>query len=104
MSRRTPRGFGQHVAVIYPALMLGIFFVAPFAIMLAVSFFFTTTLVFGKTEVIGHTLIHAALAVLVPGAAGLFAKRPLSILGGSFCCALVSCRSPRMPWTSRAIM
>jgi hypothetical protein len=27
--------------------------------------FFTTTLVFGKTEVIGHTLIHAALVVFV---------------------------------------
>lgn len=34
--------------------------------------FFTTTLVFGKVEVIGHTLIHAALAVFVlegPGTA-----------------------------------
>ncbi len=39
MSRNTPRGLKQHVSVIYPALMLGIFFVVPFAIMLAVSFF-----------------------------------------------------------------
>ena len=39
MSRHSPRGFKQHVSVIYPALMLGIFFVVPFAIMLAVSFF-----------------------------------------------------------------
>ena len=29
----------EHVALIYPALMLGIFFVVPFGIMLAVSFF-----------------------------------------------------------------
>jgi putative spermidine/putrescine transport system permease protein len=29
----------QHAAVIYPALMLGVFFVVPFAIMVAVSFF-----------------------------------------------------------------
>jgi putative spermidine/putrescine transport system permease protein len=34
-----PRGLRQHVAVIYPALMLLVFFVIPFGIMLAVSFF-----------------------------------------------------------------
>lgn len=39
MSQLAPKGFKQHVSVIYPGLMLGIFFVVPFAIMLAVSFF-----------------------------------------------------------------
>jgi putative spermidine/putrescine transport system permease protein len=34
-----PRGLHQHAAVIYPALMLLVFFVVPFGIMLAVSFF-----------------------------------------------------------------
>ncbi len=39
MTRPVPRGLGQHLVVIYPALMLGVFFIVPFAIMLAVSFF-----------------------------------------------------------------
>jgi putative spermidine/putrescine transport system permease protein len=39
MSGDKPRGLGQHAAVIYPALMLVVFFVAPFGIMLAMSFF-----------------------------------------------------------------
>lgn len=39
MNRKQPRGFRQHVTVIYPTLMLGVFFIVPFAIMLAVSFF-----------------------------------------------------------------
>lgn len=34
-----PKGLQQHGAIIYPALMLLIFFVAPFGIMLAVSFY-----------------------------------------------------------------
>lgn len=39
MTSDKPRGLGQHAAVIYPALMLVVFFVAPFGIMLAMSFF-----------------------------------------------------------------
>lgn len=34
-----PQGIGQHAAVIYPAAMLIVFFVVPFGIMLAMSFF-----------------------------------------------------------------
>lgn len=34
-----PRGLRQHSALLYPALMLLVFFVAPFGIMLAVSFY-----------------------------------------------------------------
>jgi putative spermidine/putrescine transport system permease protein len=34
-----PQGLRQHAAVIYPALMLLVFFIIPFGIMLAVSFF-----------------------------------------------------------------
>jgi putative spermidine/putrescine transport system permease protein len=39
MSQRKPKGLAQHASAIYPTLMLGIFFIVPFAIMLAVSFF-----------------------------------------------------------------
>lgn len=39
MTGEKPRGLRQHAVLIYPALMLGVFFVVPFAIMLAVSFF-----------------------------------------------------------------
>lgn len=38
--------------------------------------FFTTTLIFGKTEVIGHTLIHAALIVFVIEGPGRFYRAP----------------------------
>jgi putative spermidine/putrescine transport system permease protein len=34
-----PRGVSQYALILYPALMLGLFFVVPFATMLAVSFF-----------------------------------------------------------------
>jgi putative spermidine/putrescine transport system permease protein len=34
-----PKGVRQHAVLFYPALMLGVFFVVPFGIMLAVSFF-----------------------------------------------------------------
>ncbi len=34
-----PQGLRQHAAILYPALMLGVFFVVPFGTMLAVSFF-----------------------------------------------------------------
>jgi putative spermidine/putrescine transport system permease protein len=36
---KPPRGLRQHAALIYPAVMLVVFFVVPFGIMLAVSFF-----------------------------------------------------------------
>lgn len=41
--------------------------------------FFTTTLVFGKTEVIGHTLIHAALAVFVVEGPGERFRPPIAL-------------------------
>lgn len=34
-----PRGIGAHLTLAYPALMLGIFFIIPFCLMAAVSFF-----------------------------------------------------------------
>jgi putative spermidine/putrescine transport system permease protein len=34
-----PNGFGPYAVLLYPALMLGVFFVVPFGTMLAVSFF-----------------------------------------------------------------
>jgi putative spermidine/putrescine transport system permease protein len=34
-----PRGLGAHLPVFYPAVMLGVFFVIPFGIMVAISFF-----------------------------------------------------------------
>jgi putative spermidine/putrescine transport system permease protein len=39
MTPTRPQGLRQHAAVIYPALMLLMFFIIPFGIMLAVSFF-----------------------------------------------------------------
>jgi putative spermidine/putrescine transport system permease protein len=36
---RRPRGLAAHLPILYPALMLGVLFLAPFGIMLAVSFF-----------------------------------------------------------------
>lgn len=39
MSDPEPRGLAQHATIVYPTLMLGTFFIVPFAIMLAVSFF-----------------------------------------------------------------
>jgi hypothetical protein len=44
----------------------------PFALLITLVFF-STTLVFGKLEVIGHTMLHAALIVfLIEGTAGRF--------------------------------
>jgi hypothetical protein len=44
----------------------------PFALLITLVFF-TTTLVFGKVEVIGHTMLHGALLVfLIEGSAGRY--------------------------------
>ena len=34
-----PKGLSAHLPLLYPALMLGVFFVIPFGMMVAVSFF-----------------------------------------------------------------
>lgn len=41
--------------------------------------FFMTTLVFGKTEIIGHTIIHAALIVFLIEGSGRFFKTPINL-------------------------
>ncbi|MEM7125994.1 MAG: DoxX family membrane protein [Chloroflexota bacterium] len=41
--------------------------------------FFTTTMVFGKVEVIGHTPLHAALVVFLLSGAGTIYKPPIAI-------------------------
>lgn len=41
--------------------------------------FFTTTMVFGKTEVIGHTLIHAALVVFILEGPGTVFRPPIAL-------------------------
>ncbi|MGB0389693.1 MAG: DoxX family membrane protein, partial [Ardenticatenaceae bacterium] len=41
--------------------------------------FFTTTLIFGKLEVIGHTPLHAALIVFLFSGAGTVYKPPMAI-------------------------
>jgi uncharacterized membrane protein YphA (DoxX/SURF4 family) len=41
--------------------------------------FFTTTLVFGKTEVIGHTIVHAALLVFLLEGPGRVYPAPINI-------------------------
>ena len=39
MIRRPPRGFGEYAPIVFPALMLFAFFVVPFGLMVAMSFF-----------------------------------------------------------------
>lgn len=41
--------------------------------------FFTTTLIFGRVEVIGHTPLHAALLVFLFNGPGIFYKPPIAI-------------------------
>ena len=50
----------------------------PLALTIALVFF-GTTLVFGKTEVIGHTLIHAALIVFLLQGPGSVFKPPIAL-------------------------
>ena len=50
----------------------------PMALVITLTFFLTT-LVFGKTEVIGHTLIHAALIVFLLEGPGHAFRPPISI-------------------------
>lgn len=49
----------------------------PLAIVVTLVFF-STTLIFGKLEVIGHTLVHAALIVFILEGAGQAYKPPIS--------------------------
>jgi uncharacterized membrane protein YphA (DoxX/SURF4 family) len=49
----------------------------PFALVITLVFF-STTLVFGKTEVIGHTLIHAALLVFLIEGPGTVYRAPVT--------------------------
>jgi len=46
MTPQPPRAVGDYAALVYPALMLGVFFVVPFGIMVAVSFFHRDEAVF----------------------------------------------------------
>jgi putative spermidine/putrescine transport system permease protein len=39
MIESTPKGLKAHIPILYPALMLGVFFVIPFGTMVAISFF-----------------------------------------------------------------
>ena len=50
----------------------------PLALVITLTFF-ATTLVFGKTEVIGHTLIHAALIVFLLEGPGRGFKPPIAL-------------------------
>jgi hypothetical protein len=50
----------------------------PMALVITLTFF-TTTLVFGKTEVIGHTLIHAALVVFLLEGPGTVFRPPIAL-------------------------
>jgi hypothetical protein len=49
----------------------------PLALVITLTFFMTT-LVFGKTEVIGHTLIHAALIVFILDGPGTVFRPPIA--------------------------
>ncbi len=50
----------------------------PLALVITLTFF-TTTMVFGKTEVIGHTLIHAALVVFILEGPGTVFRPPIAL-------------------------
>lgn len=50
----------------------------PMALVITLTFFLTT-MVFGKTEVIGHTLIHAALIVFILAGPGTVFRPPISL-------------------------
>ena len=50
----------------------------PMALVITLTFF-TTTLVFGKTEVVGHTLIHAALVVFILEGPGTVFRPPIAL-------------------------
>jgi len=62
------------------------------SVALVITFvFFSTTLVFGKTEVIGHTIIHAALIVFLIEGSGKIYKAPIAwhkhlMLRAAFAC------------------
>lgn len=49
----------------------------PMALLITLVFF-TTTLIFGKTEVVGHTLIHAALIVFLLEGPGTIYRPPIA--------------------------
>lgn len=53
----------------------------PMALVITLTFFLTT-LVFGKTEVIGHTLIHAALIVFLLEGPGTTFRPPIALHRG----------------------
>lgn len=50
----------------------------PLALVITLTFFMTT-MVFGKTEVIGHTLIHAALVVFILEGPGTVFRPPIAL-------------------------
>src|SRR3712207_6487203 len=52
----------------------------PMALVITLTFF-ATTLVFGKTEVIGHTLIHASLIVFLLEGPGRVFRPPIALHG-----------------------
>jgi hypothetical protein len=54
----------------------------PMALVITLTFFLTT-LVFGRTEVIGHTLIHAALIVFILEGPGRALKPPIELHRGA---------------------
>lgn len=54
----------------------------PMALVVTMTFFLTT-LVFGKTEVIGHTLIHAALVVFLLSGPGKLFRPPIEVHRGA---------------------
>jgi hypothetical protein len=61
-------------------LLIICLFQRPIALLVTVVFFLTT-LVFGKIEVIGHTLLHGALIVFLLEGPGRFYRPPIAIHG-----------------------
>jgi putative spermidine/putrescine transport system permease protein len=92
MMQERPSGLRQYAALLYPALMLGVFFVVPFCIMLAVSFFHRDPMAFYEPsfeldnyarfvtpffgQVLGFSILISALA----GAIALAVAFPFTYL------------------------
>jgi putative spermidine/putrescine transport system permease protein len=92
MMQERPSGLRQYAALLYPALMLGVFFVVPFCIMLAVSFFHRDPMAFYEpafeldnyarfvTPFFGQVLGFSVLISALAGAIALAVAFPFTYL------------------------
>jgi putative spermidine/putrescine transport system permease protein len=89
---KPPKGLRQHAALIYPAVMLVVFFVVPFGIMLAVSFFHRVETAFYEpafeldnyarflTPFFGNALVFSLMIAGLAGAISVAVAFPFTYL------------------------